>query len=91
MDLPAESAANFHCSPAATQRDDGSFNMGAVTATGFAEAPRQLGVTGSVEKRLLLRLAARSTPGRLLRNRGAARVEKAQPRACPPIRTRVGP
>ncbi len=33
MDLPAESAANFHCSPAATQREDGSFNMGAVTAT----------------------------------------------------------
>ena len=33
MDLPAESAANFHCSPAAMQRDDGTFNMGAVTAT----------------------------------------------------------
>lgn len=33
MDLPAESAANFHCSPAAAQRDDGTFNMGAVTAT----------------------------------------------------------
>lgn len=33
MDLPAESAANFHCSPAATQHDDGTFNMGAVTAT----------------------------------------------------------
>ncbi len=33
LDLPRESAANFHCSPAATQRDDGSFNMGAVTAT----------------------------------------------------------
>lgn len=33
MDLPAESAANFHCSPAATIRDDGSFDMGAVTAT----------------------------------------------------------
>ena len=33
MDLPAESAANFHCSPAATQLEDGSFNMGAVTAT----------------------------------------------------------
>ena len=27
------SAANFHCSPAATQNDDGSFTMGAVTAT----------------------------------------------------------
>ena len=33
MDLPSESAANFHCSPAATIRDDGSFDMGAVTAT----------------------------------------------------------
>lgn len=33
LDLPAESAANFHCSPAATQNEDGTFNMGAVTAT----------------------------------------------------------
>ena len=33
LDLPAESAANFHCSPAATQHDDGSFALGAVTAT----------------------------------------------------------
>ncbi|MEL6920365.1 MAG: fumarate hydratase C-terminal domain-containing protein, partial [Pseudomonadota bacterium] len=33
MELPSESAANFHCSPAATIREDGSFNMGAVTAT----------------------------------------------------------
>ncbi len=33
MDLPSESAANFHCSPAATIRDDGTFDMGAVTAT----------------------------------------------------------
>jgi len=33
MDLPAESAANFHCSPAARINDDGSFDMGAVTAT----------------------------------------------------------
>jgi len=33
LDLPAESAANFHCSPAATQNEDGSFVMGAVTAT----------------------------------------------------------
>ena len=32
--------------------------MGAVTTT-FAEAPRELGVTGSVEKRILLWLAAR--------------------------------
>ena len=33
MNLPAESAANFHCAPAAAQRADGSFDMGAVTAT----------------------------------------------------------
>lgn len=33
LDLPAESAANFHCSPAAMQREDGTFNLGAVTAT----------------------------------------------------------
>lgn len=33
MALPSESAANFHCSPAATIRPDGSFDMGAVTAT----------------------------------------------------------
>ena len=33
LDLPEKSAANFHCSPAATQHDDGSFDLGAVTAT----------------------------------------------------------
>ena len=33
LDLPAVSAANFHCSPAATQHDDGSFVLGSVTAT----------------------------------------------------------
>lgn len=33
MELPSESAANFHCSPAATIRPDGSFDLGAVTAT----------------------------------------------------------
>lgn len=33
MELPGESAANFHCSPAARINDDGSFDMGAVTAT----------------------------------------------------------
>ena len=33
MELPSESAANFHCSPAATIREDGSFDMGSVTAT----------------------------------------------------------
>ena len=33
MELPAESAANFHCSPAATINSDGSFSLGAVTAT----------------------------------------------------------
>jgi L(+)-tartrate dehydratase beta subunit len=33
MELPLESAANFHCSPAAAIREDGSYNLGAVTAT----------------------------------------------------------
>jgi len=33
MDLPLQSAANFHCSPAARINADGSFDMGAVTAT----------------------------------------------------------
>lgn len=33
MELPAHSAANFHCSPAASIRSDGTYNMGAVTAT----------------------------------------------------------
>jgi len=33
MELPGDSAANFHCSPAASIREDGSYNMGAVTAT----------------------------------------------------------
>ena len=33
LNLPAESAANFHCSPAASINADGSINMGAVTAT----------------------------------------------------------
>ena len=33
MDLPKESGANFHCSPAASISDDGSISMGAVTAT----------------------------------------------------------
>ncbi len=33
MELPAESAANFHCSPAARINEDGTFEMGAVTAT----------------------------------------------------------
>lgn len=33
MDLPTDSAANFHCSPAARINADGSFDMGAVTAT----------------------------------------------------------
>ncbi|MGZ0189990.1 MAG: fumarate hydratase C-terminal domain-containing protein [Alphaproteobacteria bacterium] len=33
MDLPTESGANFHCSPAASIADDGTINMGSVTAT----------------------------------------------------------
>ncbi len=33
LDLPAVSAANFHCAPAAAAHPDGSFTMGAVTGT----------------------------------------------------------
>ncbi|MDE0703443.1 MAG: fumarate hydratase C-terminal domain-containing protein, partial [Rhodospirillaceae bacterium] len=33
LDLPAESGTNFHCSPAATVEPDGSYRVGAVTAT----------------------------------------------------------
>ena len=33
MELPSQSAANFHCSPAAVIREDGPFDLGAVTAT----------------------------------------------------------
>lgn len=33
IELPRDSATNFHCSPAATIRKDGSYEMGAVTAT----------------------------------------------------------
>jgi L(+)-tartrate dehydratase beta subunit len=33
LDLPAISNANFHCSPAAAQEPDCSFNVGGVTAT----------------------------------------------------------
>ena len=33
LKLPEESAANFHCSPAATVEPDGTITMGAVTAT----------------------------------------------------------
>ena len=33
MELPRESATNFHCSPAARINPDGTFEMGAVTAT----------------------------------------------------------
>jgi L(+)-tartrate dehydratase beta subunit len=33
LDLPAASATNFHCSPAAAKRADGSYALSAVTAT----------------------------------------------------------
>lgn len=51
LDLPAVSATNFHCSPAATIRKDGSYDLGAVTATAsfrFAKyLPRWLALTGT--------------------------------------------
>lgn len=33
LDLPGDSATNFHCSPAAAQREDGSYALSAVSAT----------------------------------------------------------
>ncbi len=33
IELPAQSASNFHCSPAARINEDGTFDMGAATAT----------------------------------------------------------
>ena len=51
LDLPFQSAANFHCSPAATVREDGSPDIGAVTATAsfrFAKwLPRWMEKTGA--------------------------------------------
>ncbi len=51
MELPSESAANFHCSPAARINADGTFDMGAVTATAsfrFAEwLPEWMARTGA--------------------------------------------
>ena len=41
LDLPAVSAANFNCSPAATQHEDGSFTLGAVLV--LQRAPLLLG------------------------------------------------
>lgn len=43
MDLPAESAANFHCSPAAAINEDGTYRMGAVTATASFRFSKWLG------------------------------------------------
>ncbi len=51
LDLPGQSAANFHCSPAARINPDGSFEMGAITATAsfrFAKwLPEWLAKTGT--------------------------------------------
>ncbi|GMG84852.1 fumarate hydratase C-terminal domain-containing protein [Paralimibaculum aggregatum] len=43
MELPRESAANFHCSPAASIDADGSFRLGAVTATASFRFEKWLG------------------------------------------------
>lgn len=43
VDLPALSATNFHCSPAASVNPDGSFNLGAVTATASFRFAKWLG------------------------------------------------
>ncbi len=50
VDFAARSNVNFHCAPAAAQQDDGSFTVGAVTATAsfrFAKwLPRWFAETG---------------------------------------------
>ena len=43
LDLPAVSAANFHCSPAAAQRPDGSYALSAVSATASFRFRKWLG------------------------------------------------
>ncbi|MEM8759357.1 MAG: fumarate hydratase C-terminal domain-containing protein [Pseudomonadota bacterium] len=43
MELPRESAANFHCSPAATIEKDGSYRLGSVTATASFRFEKWLG------------------------------------------------
>ncbi|MEM7499311.1 MAG: fumarate hydratase C-terminal domain-containing protein [Pseudomonadota bacterium] len=43
MELPRASAANFHCSPAAAIDPDGSFRLGAVTATSSFRFEKWLG------------------------------------------------
>jgi L(+)-tartrate dehydratase beta subunit len=51
LELPSQSAANFHCSPAARINEDGTFDMGAVTATAsfrFAKGlPEWMAKTGA--------------------------------------------
>ncbi len=53
-DLIDISLANFHCSPAATQRDDGSFNMGAVTATASFRFSKWIGEWLKISKAKLI-------------------------------------
>lgn len=43
VDLPAVSAANFHCSPAATIHEDGRIEVGAVTGTSSFRFSRWIG------------------------------------------------
>ena len=43
LELPKESATNFHCSPAAVQNENGDFNLGAVTATASFRFSRWIG------------------------------------------------
>ena len=43
LELPKESATNFHCSPAAIQNENGDFNLGAVTATASFRFSRWIG------------------------------------------------
>ena len=47
VDLKTLTNVNFHCSPAAARNDDGSFNVGAVTATASFRFSKWLEVSGA--------------------------------------------
>ena len=62
MDLPGESAANFHCSPAAAPRPDGGYSVSAVTATASFRFAKWLEAWFKVELEGILRDAEIQAP-----------------------------
>ena len=65
MELPSESAANFHCSPAAVIRDDGSFDMEASAS--------KVRTFIQLSLHIIAELLARLLPGSPAEARGALR------------------